>query len=305
MSKRLHEKLSSVVQSTLTTKRHLTSPEEVGNQTKKAGQSTSVNTVSTNMADKSNAKKSNEGWEKAMDEMRKMNEKILTVNNELKEEVVAARNELHEMKKSFDWLAAKYDDHERELDKLKKENQLLKNELSSFNRHLDDIDQYGRRQNVLFDKIEERSGENTHETITEICKSIGIDIDKKDLQATHRLGKPRIGEKSPRPIIARFTNVNTARTVIQTVKQQKKRSSDHVNQNGRHANNDKLTANIWVREHLTDYRSKLLHECLKLKKENKIYACWVFSYNIYVKIRQQDTSGKKITTLEELKSLLN
>lgn len=302
MSQNLYDKLSNVVKNTTNAKRGLTSPEDSGNQQKKQGKSTSSHSKSANMAAKQN--KAGDNWQQSFDQIHEMNKKILLANQELKDEMHALREEVHDMKTSITYLSSKYDEHEREIGQLKQENKLLKKELSAQFSRLEELDQYGRRQNVLIDRIKEQSSENTNEIVSNVCNSLGIELDKGDLQVSHRLGKPRSNFDKPRPIIARFTNVATARAVVHAAKAKGKENKSREKQNGNAATSSMKPVDVWVREHLTDHKSSLLQECLKLKREKTLHACWVYNHAVFAK-HMNDTKGTKISSMEDLHKFIN
>ena len=68
---------------------------------------------------------------------------------------------------------------------------------------LDELEQYGRRENLRIYNVPEEQDENDdgEKIVLKIAKELKIELHKSDIQRAHRLGKP--GNK-PRPIIARF-----------------------------------------------------------------------------------------------------
>jgi hypothetical protein len=155
---------------------------------------------------------------------------------------------------------------------------------------IEDVDQYSKRNNVLFDHVLEKDDEDAETLVHGQCSKLGIHLVNGNIQAVHRIGKSY--NNRPRPIIARFTSVNTARTILTAVKAQFKggqQQPDVVN----------------AREHLSEQRGKLLKECLTLKKDGKIISCWVFNYTIYIKRSKSDEKGIKIQNLRELFKITN
>lgn len=206
--------------------------------------------------------------------------------------------EIKGMKEDMDFLNEKFESQRNEIEMLRNENKNMKIVIIECEKRLDNVDQYNRRQNVLFDSVKEIEGENTAELVAAQCQKLGLTINHSNIQVSHRLGKPREGK--PRPIIARFASVGTAREIVLTVKGQFRRpEGEPTNEVSPPIKKDVVLA----REHLTDKRAKILKVCLAMKKLKTINSCWVFNHEIYVKRRNCEKleKGSKIEQLEDLK----
>ena len=64
------------------------------------------------------------------------------------------------------------------------------------------LEQYTRRENLIFHRIPETDKESCKEKIKEIITEIGLDANSISFHAVHQLGKKYEGRT--RPIIARF-----------------------------------------------------------------------------------------------------
>jgi hypothetical protein len=184
-------------------------------------------------------------------------------------------------------LSIKFEEQEEKIAEIEEENKSLRKELVIQNSKIENLEQYGRRNNVLFDFLTEEEEENTDELVIEQCKKVGINITKADLQATHRLGKKT--EKN-RSVIARFTSVDKARKVLVAAKGQFKGGNKPHNP-------------VQAREDLTEGRRHVLKELLKLKKAKQITNVWVYNFELYIKVNKEN-QGKKIQTLDELRRLI-
>ena len=79
--------------------------------------------------------------------------------------------------------------------KLEQANVVLTNQL-------DDLEQYSRRNCLLLHGINEEQRESTTAVI-ELCKkSLGVTLERNDIDRSHRVGKPQ-GDK-PRPLIVKY-----------------------------------------------------------------------------------------------------
>ena len=104
----------------------------------------------------------------------------------------------------------------REVESLKRLNEKLSNDVRNAGKQMDELEQYSRRNCLIFTGIKEDSDpgrEDTDEIILNICNhKLGIDIRSVCLDRTHRLGRKNSlkssepSERKPRPIIAKFTN---------------------------------------------------------------------------------------------------
>ena len=60
---------------------------------------------------------------------------------------------------------------------------------------------------------------------------------------------------------------------------------------------------VHAREHLTDFRAKLLQRCIALKKTNTIQSCWVYNFQVYAKKLQSDQKGVLIACESDIEAL--
>ena len=66
------------------------------------------------------------------------------------------------------------------------------------------LEQYTRRENLIFNRIPKSQSENCKETVKEIINDMGINADEIRFHAIHRLGRKL--QTGFRPIIARFVS---------------------------------------------------------------------------------------------------
>lgn len=122
-------------------------------------------------------------------------------------------------------------------------------------------------------------GENTTEIIVEATSKAGIQLDRSDIEISHRIGKP--GNRSaPRQIIARLTSVDKK---FQLLKSSKK-LRDHPD-----------TKHITINEDLTRFRDYLCFLCRHLVKNRQIKKVWTTNGKIHIR----DNSDKLRIIREE------
>jgi hypothetical protein len=214
------------------------------------------------------------------------------------------REEVKTVQTSVKFLNDKYEDHlkivndltlqnaalKKEVNIQKKENAMLTEQMKDHAKRIDEIDQYGRRMNVLFDKIPENEDEDTNDLVVKVCKKLGVDLTPSEIQISHRLGLGTSEENKPRAIIARFSSVGIANTIMYKSREQFKQQN----------NNKQHQDIVYAREHLTSERAKLLKECITRKAKHQIHSCWTYKHDIYVKFAKTDKKGLKIKSVKDL-----
>ena len=130
----------------------------------------------------------------------------------LKDNQVKGERQLDSVNESISSLSTKFDKLEEErikqndkinelednIGKLVDENKILKESI-------DELEQYSRRNCLLFLGLKESDGENTDKVVIDtIRKEMTIDISEQDLDRTHRIGKASRNDGKSRPIIVKF-----------------------------------------------------------------------------------------------------
>lgn len=142
------------------------------------------------------------------------------------------------------------------------ENRILKIQMAGLRDELEELEQYGRRNCLVFHGITEKKGESTTDEILKVIYDQLLipegKVSPRDIGRSHRLGKPlnknerttRSMKERTRPIIVRFKGYDS-RSEVFAAKRKLKGS------------------NIMVTENLTAKRYNLLKKCLtKLGKGN-------------------------------------
>ena len=73
--------------------------------------------------------------------------------------------------------------------------------IANLDTEIDDLNQYGRRENIVFTNLQVATDESPETQVINLCKEIGVDVDKSDIVACHPLPS---GNGKPRRIITRF-----------------------------------------------------------------------------------------------------
>lgn len=95
------------------------------------------------------------------------------------------------------------------IERLKEENNILRDKMDS-------LEQYTRRNNIRIFGLIEEPNENLETKVLALCRDeLGVDIELKDIDRVHRLGKID-KSKSSRPIIIKFTNYGSKQNVMRS-----------------------------------------------------------------------------------------
>ena len=178
------------------------------------------------------------------------------------------------------------ENHEFDLSERDKKITVLQKELDDIKHQQDEMEQYSRRNCLIFHGLTEREGENTDEVVRGVCKDkLGIDIDDSDLDRTHRLGPVKGGPKpKPRGVIVKFTNYNIRNRVYM----------------GRRKLRDQRGPQIYIQESLTKARTDLFWE-VKTTRKDDIKSVWTQDGRI--KVLTKDDHRVTLTNKSHLKRI--
>ena len=83
---------------------------------------------------------------------------------------------------------------------------------------MDALEQYSRRNCLLFHGVPETDANDTTESVISLCKGkLDVDVSRDLIDRSHRLGQRHVGPSSeykPRPIIVKFRSYETRRSVF-------------------------------------------------------------------------------------------
>ena len=153
---------------------------------------------------------------------------IHSKSKETKMSQIKGEQRLMDLNKTFNFISKKFDEYERDrADKEKIINELQKNvddmsaTTESLKGCLDRQEQYSRRNCLLIHGLPESKNENTDELVIDTIKEkMGEEIEKDEIDRSHRLGAPKNNGKS-RPIIIKFVRYNTRCRIFKNKKKLK------------------------------------------------------------------------------------
>lgn len=162
----------------------------------------------------------------------------------------------------------------------------------------DALEQYGRRNNLRINGIEEpKLGDDEEEDTTAAVVRLANDelkldppLQASDIEVSHRLKKHAKAKKEePRSIIVRFRSKYERYRVISSRKHLKD-------------SNEEKTVKVYINEDLTQARARLFTIVRKLQKQKHFDQVWTYNGNIKVK----DLRGtvRPISSLSDIKDCL-
>ena len=191
--------------------------------------------------------------------------------------IYAMGNDITELNKKVSDQSDEIDDLRAEIDELKiglasvTDKQTADDKMLLPER-LDELDQYGRRSMIRVSGVPQLSeNENTLDVVLSTIKDkLNIQLEKSDIDRTHRLGPFDKDADKPRNIVIKFSNY-TARTLIYG--QRKKLSK----------------AGMYMNDHLTAIRSRLLYVARQYKKLGLLNQAWSSEGRILIKDKGDKT----------------
>ena len=154
--------------------------------------------------------------------------KELEVNrNAQTEEIMILKTELAQTKESQQFISMQFEELKAENAKLikcnknlEKENQKLRDEVEMLHdaqtnqfEHLNNLQQYGRKENLEFEGVSLVQNKDTTEVVIKIAEKLNVNINENDISIAHRVPTKRPSRSSnsrtnlpPPAIIARFAN---------------------------------------------------------------------------------------------------
>ena len=137
--------------------------------------------------------------------------------------------------------------------------------------HLDNLEQYGRRDNLEIHGIPEMNNESTNEIVKSVAKALNVDLDEIQISTSHRLAQPKRDRQqqsksyqSP-PIIVRFSDRDKRNEIFR--KKKMLRSNPSVN----------LTFGyvyVNITENLTKRRKTLFNTAKLAKRDLQLRFLW-------------------------------
>lgn len=202
-----------------------------------------------------------------------------------------------ETNKKLDDTNEKLDKAVIEVDLLKAENEQIKGELRQVKSknvelqlRIEELDQYGRKNDVIVRNIPEAEEENLKKIITSAAEKLNVSIREWDIVVVHRLPT----KSGIKPIIARFLCYDKKRELLKAFKTMKP--------NGIAIGID-TTLPIYMDDHLSKETRALWNDVRDMVDEGYFYSAKCFDGTIKVKQKQEEPAtvlkGKNLLAYRE------
>lgn len=161
--------------------------------------------------------------------------------------------------------------------RLSKSNDDLAKRLTQAEQDNDSLEQYSRRNSIRVSGVPEVASEDTDDVIINIAQSLDVQINRSDIDRSHRVGKiddrggsdrATGGSRRHRDIIVKFATYNARQRLY------RKRKDLRDNEDTRH---------LYINEDLTRLRSKVLFDARCLVRTGKIKAAYASDGKIFVR----------------------
>ena len=216
---------------------------------------------------------------------------------------------------SLSYIANKNDDLVENHKKLLKINQKLTVDIDNLNKsiwkinkqqyeteeQLDDLEQYGRRENLEIHGIPWTKQENTNEIVQKVARELNVKVSESDISTSHRLPLGMLNDKNYHPpIIVRFSNRDKRNEVFR----KRHAIKPHANPSSNSSSPNVIPRDFAIRENLTKFRKQLFREATKLKQELKYEFLWTWQGQILIR---KNASSKvfKISSFYDLNHIKN
>ena len=205
--------------------------------------------------------------------MRKLYQRFDTYKKDTDVEFEAIRDRekltnvrIDDLQKSVVFLSEKHDEQikinamlQEKLAIVERNQEVIKDKIKHSDKQQDALEQYGRRNCLVIHGVAESENESTDEVFVELVNTnLGLSIKQRDLDRSHRLGKPNSNGRA-RPIIAKFARYNVRAKVFANKKKMK-------------------GSNMMLTESLTRHRVVVLNEARKRYGNNNV---WTADGEIY------------------------
>lgn len=186
-------------------------------------------------------------------------------------------------------LQSKVDTLTTENAELKTKVEKLESALENAESTLEKAEQYSRRNCLRVSGVPESINEITDDYVCALARAIDVDLSINDIDRSHRLGKPATAaapRARPRDIVVKFISYRTrakfykARVLTKT----------------------KGYKGVYINEHLTKSRSKLLYEARRRVKSKQFKSAWSTDGTVMVKLYDADPEANFDGTLLRISS---
>ncbi len=244
-----------------------------------------------------------------LDEIIKM---LNGVQNQHAEDFQKLEKRLITLEKSMDFINEKFEDHRKISDNLTKQHSRLESEnkelkqkteeldsnVNSLSIEVDDLEQYSRRDCIEVSGVPLQRDEDAEQSIINIGKVIGIDVDREDIQACHR-----INSKPNAAIICKFVNRKLKEAFMKNKREITRMESISEKLGFSSESNSGGSLKLFLNESLTR-RNKYLFKLVRDRKKEKDWNfAWTKNGTIFAR-KSKETEAVKIRSEVDIKKIM-
>ena len=213
-------------------------------------------------------------------------------------EIIDLKTEISQLCESQEFLSGQHDSlnknydnavkvNDKQRQKIRKLNQCtndLKKQRNNEEPKVDELEQYDRRQNLIFEGVPKFQNENVTEIILSLASKLGVNLTANDISIAHRLPvkRPRLNSKS------NVTNRRHPGIIIRFISRQK-RNEMYLNRKKAKDISDfpvQGMNKLYVNENLTQRRKRLFW--LAKQKAKKLNNKFIWTSNGQIFIREDE-----------------
>ena len=199
-------------------------------------------------------------------ELTKLMNSFIAFKSEITQKMINLENSVDFCSKSYDDMKRANDVAVTRITQLEQQNADLHRKVQTAMSEVDNLQQYSRRNCLLFYGITESSDEDTDQLVIDQCnEKLNLSITRDILERTHRLGPKREQGGKPRAIIVKFCSYRNRRLVFINKKRLK-------------------GTGVMITESLTKARMKLVKEVHKIVGDGNT---WNSDGNVFAKKGQR------------------
>lgn len=176
-------------------------------------------------------------------------------------------------------------DLKQRMSELELKNKSLEEQNISLTERVDALEQFNKNRTLRISGCEDDPEEDPENTILEICESLSLELDNRDVEKAYKVGKFKQGSK--RDILVTFVNLKIRKIFWAA------RTS--LGENGH--------PDVFVNEILTNDRQYAAYVCRELKRQDHITNTWTFEGEIYAST-DPTTKARPVSTVSKIGNLV-
>jgi len=162
---------------------------------------------------------------------------------------------------------------------------------------VENLNQYVRRNNVILG-IPEKSDEDTNQLVIRIGERLGMTLEERDVDISHRL--PSRAKGVPRPSLVKFNNRWMKQKIMMSAAANQKPKSDFVGFDTK--GKDEKPLPIYFNDHQTKLNASMAKRIRDLKREREVCRYKIRNGVVSVKVKEEE-DYQVVNTIEKLQAI--